>query len=71
MRTGERKNTRRLRMSFTSAALTSDSMETDGARSGHLYVSLPACLRVRGTYEPGWVLSIPRGCLISCLSAFH
>lgn len=26
---------------------------------------------VRGTYEPVGVLLIPRGCLITCLSAFH
>lgn len=29
------------------------------------------CLRVRGNYEPGRVLSLQRGCLITCLSAIH
>lgn len=42
-----------------------------GACGGHLCISFPSCLRVRGTHESGWVLSTPRGCLITCLSAFN
>lgn len=53
------------------ARIRHGNVETDGACSGHLCVSFSAWLHVRGNYEPGGVLSIPRGCLITCLSAIH
>lgn len=57
-------------MSFTSPMLTSDVAAGDRQSAQRPSLCFVACLRVRGTYEPGWVLVMQRGCLITCLSAF-